>query len=306
MKKTVLSLLLLVMIVLVSGCGANKTTDKQPADKKEETDPIKKTEKSIAPYLREIGKEADENGNPKLSNEDADRVNDVYLMGKTGTVSFKSEDGSIISQCLWKSNDKATADDFHYYGYNDDLDQVEKGYVLELNKCLGSEDRTLKRRGAAYTIDNPAFWENTYYGLLAFAWYDEGEQCIYVEWTPPHTCEADGCSENALYRVQEDDDHIKYYCYDHDKEIEDTAAAAEYEQAKKAEEKKGDEPNNKEEVKPAPTIGMSTYDVKYNSSWGEPNRIKKETTAYGVSEQWVYDNNRYLYFEDDILTTIQE
>jgi uncharacterized lipoprotein len=47
MKKTVLSLLLLVMIVLVSGCGANKTTDKQAADKKEETDPVKKTEKSI-------------------------------------------------------------------------------------------------------------------------------------------------------------------------------------------------------------------------------------------------------------------
>ena len=40
-------------------------------------------------------------------------------------------------------------------------------------------------------------------------------------------------------------------------------------------------------------------------SWGEPDDINKTSSSYGVHEQWVYGNNSYLYFEDGILTTIQ-
>lgn len=54
-----------------------------------------------------------------------------------------------------------------------------------------------------------------------------------------------------------------------------------------------------------PTIGQSTSDVIANS-WGYPDRINKTTNAYGVREQWVYGNGRYLYFENGVLTTIQE
>lgn len=39
-------------------------------------------------------------------------------------------------------------------------------------------------------------------------------------------------------------------------------------------------------------------------SWGKPDRINRTTTAWGVSEQWVYGYN-YLYFEKGVLTTIQ-
>lgn len=41
-------------------------------------------------------------------------------------------------------------------------------------------------------------------------------------------------------------------------------------------------------------------------AWGEPREVSKTTTAYGVHEQWVYYGNRYLYFDNGILTTIQE
>ena len=41
-------------------------------------------------------------------------------------------------------------------------------------------------------------------------------------------------------------------------------------------------------------------------AWGEPRSINKTTTAYGVHEQWVYYGNRYLYFDDGVLTSIQE
>lgn len=49
-------------------------------------------------------------------------------------------------------------------------------------------------------------------------------------------------------------------------------------------------------------IGMTKEMCR--ESWGEPKRVNKTTTAYGVREQWVYSNS-YLYFENGILTTIQ-
>lgn len=51
-------------------------------------------------------------------------------------------------------------------------------------------------------------------------------------------------------------------------------------------------------------IGMTKEEVLM-SNWGEPKDINKTTNAYGTSEQWVYRNNNYLYFEDGILVTIQ-
>ena len=52
-------------------------------------------------------------------------------------------------------------------------------------------------------------------------------------------------------------------------------------------------------------IGMSAYDAR-NSRWGEPSRVNKTTTALGVTEQWVYGINRYLYFTNGTLTAIQD
>lgn len=52
------------------------------------------------------------------------------------------------------------------------------------------------------------------------------------------------------------------------------------------------------------TIGMTKDDVLL-SSWGAPSNINKTVNAYGTSEQWVYDNYNYLYFENGILTSIQ-
>jgi ribosomal protein L37AE/L43A len=40
------------------------------------------------------------------------------------------------------------------------------------------------------------------------------------------------------------------------------------------------------------------------TAWGRPEDINRTTSAYGTSEQWVYGYN-YLYFDDGVLTTIQ-
>lgn len=54
-----------------------------------------------------------------------------------------------------------------------------------------------------------------------------------------------------------------------------------------------------------PQIYMTDYEV-LDSTWGRPQKVNKTTTEYGVREQWVYSNNRYLYFEDGYLTSIQQ
>lgn len=52
------------------------------------------------------------------------------------------------------------------------------------------------------------------------------------------------------------------------------------------------------------SIGMTREEV-LASSWGKPQRVNTTTTAYRVREQWVYGDNNYLYFENGILTSIQ-
>lgn len=52
------------------------------------------------------------------------------------------------------------------------------------------------------------------------------------------------------------------------------------------------------------SVGMTKADV-LASNWGKPKSINATTTARGNKEQWVYRDNNYLYFQGEILTTIQ-
>lgn len=76
------------------------------------------------------------------------------------------------------------------------------------------------------------------------------------------------------------------------KQTEDVAAAA----AKKRELAKW----KKEGV----NIGMTAERVLL-SSWGKPESVNRTTNAFGVREQWVYGGGNYLYFQDGVLTSIQ-
>ena len=51
------------------------------------------------------------------------------------------------------------------------------------------------------------------------------------------------------------------------------------------------------------SVGMSQFEV-IESSWGKPLKINRTTTATSHREQWIYRGG-YLYFNDGILTTIQ-
>ena len=58
-----------------------------------------------------------------------------------------------------------------------------------------------------------------------------------------------------------------------------------------------------------PKIGMTKTEA-YKSSWGYPDKENVTTSVNGTSEQWVYrvrpGLTKYLYFKNDILTTIQD
>lgn len=51
-------------------------------------------------------------------------------------------------------------------------------------------------------------------------------------------------------------------------------------------------------------LGMTRTEV-IQSSWGKPLHVNRTTNASGTNEQWVYGGRNYLYFQDGILTTIQ-
>lgn len=52
------------------------------------------------------------------------------------------------------------------------------------------------------------------------------------------------------------------------------------------------------------TLGMTAVQVRA-SGWGVPQSVNRTTTAHGVHEQWVYGGHNYLYFENGVLTNIQ-
>lgn len=59
-----------------------------------------------------------------------------------------------------------------------------------------------------------------------------------------------------------------------------------------------------------PVIGMTTAAVRaLPLPWGSPDDVNRTVTARGQREQWVYRTGRwsaYLYFDDGVLTTIQD
>lgn len=51
-------------------------------------------------------------------------------------------------------------------------------------------------------------------------------------------------------------------------------------------------------------IGMTKSEVIY-CGWGKPERVSRTITASSSNEQWIYGDGNYLYFENDLLVTIQ-
>jgi hypothetical protein len=53
-----------------------------------------------------------------------------------------------------------------------------------------------------------------------------------------------------------------------------------------------------------PHIGMTAKQVEA-TCWGKPDRVNRTQTAGVISDQYVYDNGRYVYLRNGIVTSIQ-
>jgi hypothetical protein len=90
------------------------------------------------------------------------------------------------------------------------------------------------------------------------------------------------------------------YAFAHDAELDDMANTARSKLTDIAMAK-----DRAERKKQGVHIGM-TKDEVLMSSWGKPSSINTTSTRNGKHEQWVYDryHNGYLYFDNDVLTTV--
>ena len=50
-------------------------------------------------------------------------------------------------------------------------------------------------------------------------------------------------------------------------------------------------------------LGMNKEQVTL--SWGKPKKVNKDIYQGSIHEQWVYDDNQYLYFDDKVLKAMQ-
>lgn len=74
--------------------------------------------------------------------------------------------------------------------------------------------------------------------------------------------------------------------------------------ANKAKRDKQDENYGKPVEKEKPAIGM-TKDEVLGSTWGSPDKKNIDEYTWGTEEQWVYEDQGYIYFENDEVTSIQ-
>lgn len=63
--------------------------------------------------------------------------------------------------------------------------------------------------------------------------------------------------------------------------------------------------SSSETKKLEPKIGMTKSEV-LNSTWGSPKKKNITENSYGTHEQWVYSGNRYIYFDNGIVTSISK
>ena len=62
--------------------------------------------------------------------------------------------------------------------------------------------------------------------------------------------------------------------------------------------------NRKTQKTSRPEIGMTAEQVR--EIWGVPKKINRTETVYGISEQWVYYSDKYVYLKNGYVTAIQD
>lgn len=101
---------------------------------------------------------------------------------------------------------------------------------------------------------------------------------------------------NSLFKLFVDNVYFDYDPYDESfGELEERAE----EKAAEEQAKKDAEARSKQ-----PEIGMTAEEIE-NGSWGKPDKKNITKTSTTVHEQWVYEDQGYVYLDNGIVTSIQ-
>ena len=184
--------------------------------------------------------------------------------------------------------------------YKKELELLEKIPEYKDSKELASE------------INKIHELDGEWYGN-GYRWIINGKVCynVYSNYSYRYTYEQYSCKyennvlyvfnneiqmenlDNAIFKMERDGEKLTY-------------SSLSYSQKKITLSKESDNIKPKDKVtRLEPSIGMTKTEVE-NSTWGKPEKINRTKTSYGTHEQWCYSTYKYIYFEDGIVTSIQD
>ena len=315
---------MVLIISLAAGCG---TTDSSESDSSNdsvnasivtETSELDKPENEATPVklsVEEAFAEIDESVEFLMNAKQSDAVNTYTLkvsnnslydfQGVEYKVILKDENENQIFLYTTSSDSILSSYDSHEFSFDADVFasdyevQWNYNYAIPVSESnffpegiLGryesSSETTIIQRHRV--IHYHGYSQNNYHNTKIILY--NGEICLFEDYN---------ISMGALFVLRDGDTYwhlvdvdtngnISIYKHKYD----DTG---EYEKLTKT--------SDSAEPLKEPSIGMTADEVR-ESTWGEPQKINKTTTAYGVHEQWVYSTSRYIYLDDEKVTSIQE
>lgn len=302
----------LVNSIFITGCSSESTNTRKAVTLKwnqetEETDSEAESLEEAGAYNLEIlekMKELYENG------ELLDAVKAAQDMDRRGD--YSPEIAALRNQIIRENREFFEAQIDPAFE-NGDLYMIEALLnYFELDKERKKEYDFVKRLQGEYaSLDKP-----------------DGEICVIIN---GYEIQENGRKSRFTYKEVKPIDHVDYYenrlFLDDGSEVEEVNVGLiaitrkngtikkyitdegkkNLERIEEKNRKKSESEAQKEKEYPAnePRIGMTKGEV-LNSDWGRPTKINKTTYEWGVSEQWVYPGDKYIYIEEDVVISITE
>lgn len=277
MKKKKIAMIYLCCFLIVDGlcaCATNKTNAEQQetlindkqSEEQIETEDVIEKSDESLKLYTDLLGTETADGNISVTDDFLENINSVYIMGRTGTVNHGMTDISETQIRIMEWIDNETST----------IGEFES-FVSLLNAYWGED-------GTVGSYDNMS--EETYVWMdynnssYVACWYNDNK--IKMNWQYDETLESSKEASDLKQIMQSLDGR-------EDSTVDDDVINKVLEDRQKK----------------TPQIGMTAEEVR-QSTWGEPQDINKTTYSWGVKEQWCYSGYRYIYFEDGVVTAIQE
>lgn len=176
--------------------------------------------------------------------------------------------------------------------------------IEALKKCIGENVsfRTLESGTVCYEADNFLFYvtDDNKLSKIIIKTFDGNNNQDILNFIANYCSEVFRCDTeieaNSYIWITEIGKFTMYYGNGYFFEFDSSEMLARIEEESRI---------KKENASKKPEIGM-TADEVLQTGWGKPEDINKTTFSWGTTEQWCYSGYRYVYFDNGIVTAIQE